>query len=162
MKRGSLWPIGIALVLGLTVAANAALYYVAGDDPSFAVEPDYYAKAIAWDSTMAQTRRNQALGWHLDPALAAFSPENGARLSVTLTDAQGKPISGAVVKVAALFNARAGTVFESTLAPTDGGYATRLAVTHRGQWELRFDVTRGTDRFTSTSRLDAVQARPGT
>ena len=73
MKRGSMWPIGIAAVLLATVAANIALYYVAGNDPSFVIEPNYYAKAIAWDSTMAQSALNQRLGWHLAPALTRRS-----------------------------------------------------------------------------------------
>ena len=28
---------------------------IANDDPSFAIEPDYYRKAVTWDSTLAQT-----------------------------------------------------------------------------------------------------------
>ncbi|HEY9227934.1 MAG TPA: FixH family protein, partial [Gemmatimonadaceae bacterium] len=142
MKPGAAWPYGIAAVLTLTVAANVALYYVAGRDPSFAIEPNYYAKALAWDSTLAQARRNQAFGWRVTPALAAFSRESGgARLSITVTDSAGTPIAGAVVRVYALYNARAGTVLESALRSDRDGYSTHLAVTHSGQWELRFDVT---------------------
>jgi nitrogen fixation protein FixH len=162
MKASTRWPLGIALVLGVTVAANLVLYYVAGADPSFAIEPNYYAKALAWDSTLAQDNHNAALGWRLAPALAAFAPGSGARLSVTITDSTGAPITDAVVKVAALYNARAGTVLEVTL-PWDGhGYSAMLPVAHAGQWELRFSVTRGTDRFTSSARIDAVRAGPGT
>jgi nitrogen fixation protein FixH len=160
MKPGTMWPIGIAGVLGLTVAANVALYYVAGRDPSFAIEPNYYAKAVAWDSTVAQTQRNRALGWHVTPSLAPFSARDGARLSVALTDATGERITDAVVKVAALYNARAGTVLESTLVRHPDGYDTQLAVTHGGQWELRFDIARGAQRFTATFRIDAVPAAP--
>ena len=57
MNASRLWPWAIGAVLLITVAANLALFHVAGSDPSFVIEPDYYAKAVAWDSTMAQTRR---------------------------------------------------------------------------------------------------------
>ena len=68
MKRGSWWPIGITAVLATTVAANVWVATIASDDPSFAIEPDYYAKAIAWDSTLAQARTNATLGWRLTPS----------------------------------------------------------------------------------------------
>ena len=158
MRRGALWPIGIMTVLGLTVAANIWVYTVATGDPSFVIEPNYYAKAIAWDSTLAQAERNEKLGWRLAPALSAFSPTRGARLTVTLTDSAGAKIDNAVVTVAALYVARAATVVTDTLAADIDGYSTNIDVQHSGRWELRFDVTRGTEHFTATSRVDAVRA----
>jgi hypothetical protein len=155
MKRGALWPLGIAAILTLTVGANIALYAVAGDDPSFAIEPDYYAKAVAWDSTMAQATRNAALGWHIAPSLAPFTKQ-GARLTAALVDSTSTRIGGARVIVSAVYVARAGTVFTDTLAADGDGYSGILPVAHAGQWELRFDVTRGTDRFTATARVDAI------
>jgi hypothetical protein len=155
MKKGLGWPIGIATILLLTVAANVWVFVVAGDDPSFAIEPDYYAKAVAWDSTLAQARRNETLRWQLAPKLAGFSPRDGAQLSVSLTDSAGQPISGATIKVFALFNARAANVLASTLHADSAGYSTRLAVNHRGEWELRFDVRRGDDHFTADVRVIA-------
>jgi len=161
MKRGALWPIGVAGVLALTVGANIALYLVARGDPSFAIEPDYYAKAVAWDSTVTQARRSAALGWRVTPSLASFAPRTGARLSVTITDSLGRQISDAVVRVSAVYNARAATVLASTLTLDERGYSAVLPVAYSGQWELRFDVTRGADHFTTTSRVDAVRT-PGT
>jgi FixH len=158
MKPEKRWPVGISVVLGVTVAANAVLYYVAGADPSFAIEPNYYAKAVKWDSTLAQ--RSAALGWRLSPALTPFVPRVGARLSVALADSSGAPITDAIVKVSALYNARAGTVLESVLRPDTNGYNTILGIAHAGLWEFRFDVTRRRQHFTSTVRLDA-RALPG-
>ncbi|HUX33234.1 MAG TPA: FixH family protein [Gemmatimonadaceae bacterium] len=161
MKRGSGWPIGVVVILAATVGLNLWVYRVANDDPSFAIEPNYYQKAVDWDSTMAQERRNLALGWRVSPTLAAFSARDGARLQVTLTDASGAAIRGATVKVAAFFNARANDVVDTTLVSDSTGYGGRLPVTRGGVWELRFDVTRGRERFTSTSRVEAVQADHG-
>lgn len=158
MKRGSWWPVAIVSILTITVGANFWIYAVANDDQGIAIEPDYYQKAVAWDSTMAQARENQALGWHVTPSLAAFTPRDGADLRITLTDSAGAPIPDATVKVAAFYNARAGDVTDTTLVAGGGGYEARLPVHHVGVWELRFDVRRGAVHFTSTSRVEAVAA----
>ena len=161
MKRSTLWPIGIAAILMTTVGANFALLYVAGDDPSFSIEPNYYAKAVAWDSTMAQSARNAHLAWRVVPALAPFSPEQGAVLTVSVLDSTGASINDATVSVSALYNGRAGVVLQSTLRHADSVYRTTLPVSHKGQWEFRFEVTRGSERFTSAARIEAEQGQPG-
>jgi hypothetical protein len=158
MKRSTWWPVGIVAILALTVGANFWIYYVANTDTGIAIEPDYYRKAVAWDSTMAQARDNRAIAWRVTPTLAAFTARDGADLRVTLTDSTGAVIPDATVKVSAFYNALAGTVSDTTLVQRDGGYETRLPVHHKGLWELRFDVRRGAVHFTSTARVEAVPA----
>ena len=46
MKREHLWPAGLTLILAITVAANIWVMRIASDDPSFAIEPNYYARAV--------------------------------------------------------------------------------------------------------------------
>src|SRR6476620_3496327 len=116
MKRGAWWPIAITTVLGTTVAANIWVMRIERADPAFAIAADYYRKAVAWDSTLAQARRDSILGWHLTPVLQIVAATGKARLSATLTDSLGAPISGAGVKVAALPVARAKEVHAVTLA----------------------------------------------
>lgn len=163
MKRGLGWPIAVTIILALTVAANIWVAVVAGDDPSFAIEPDYFHKAVTWDSTLAQARENAQLGWRLESRLAAFDARSGARLSVTLVDSAGVPIPDAIVRVSALYNARANQVFDATLAAPvpsrSPEYTAQLPVTHAGEWELRFEVLRGGKKFTTTSRVEATMAR---
>jgi nitrogen fixation protein FixH len=158
MKRGAWWPIAIAAILALTVGANFWILAVANSDRGIAIEPDYYQKAVAWDSSMAQARANVALGWRVTPSLAAFTARDGADLRVTLSDSTGAAIADATVKVSAFFNARAGEISDATLVPRSGAYETRLPVHRSGLWELRFDVRRGALHFTSTSRVEAVPA----
>jgi nitrogen fixation protein FixH len=162
MKRGIGWPIGVAAILVATVGLNIYGYHVANDDDTaLAIEPNYYQKAIDWDSTMAQMRRNVALGWHVSPQLGAFTTRDGAHLRVTVTDSAGTAIHGATVKVSAFFNAAANNIVDTTLLPDSAGYTGTLPVNHGGLWELRFDVRRGAERFTATSRVDAVPATGG-
>jgi nitrogen fixation protein FixH len=157
MKRSGIgWPIGVVVTLAAVVVLNVWVAIIAGDDPSFAIEPDYYAKAIAWDSTMAQARRNDTLKWRLAPSWGVFSVDSGTTLKVRLTDSLGAPIRNANIAVSALYVGRAALAHTATLHG-DGrdGYAVALPVDHAGRWELRFTVERGADRFTSIARLDA-------
>ena len=154
MKRGTMWPIAIVTVLATTVAANIWVARIASADPSFAIEPDYYRKAITWDSTLAQDRHNAALGWRLtaqvDPVVAGRT-----RLSARLVDSTGALIDGATVRVSAFPVARAGEVHNATLGSTRTGvYDVPLAIERRGQWELRFDVRVRADRFTDVARVE--------
>jgi hypothetical protein len=160
MKRGIAWPIGVAAVLAITIGANIWVAVIAGDDPSFAIEPDYYRKAVTWDSTLAQQRANERLGWHLIPTLGAVSRRGTTPLTVRIVDSTGTSISDATVHVSAFYNARANTVLEAALTPDAGGYEARLPIAHAGAWELRFEVHRGDERFTAVSRVDAVPGGP--
>jgi nitrogen fixation protein FixH len=155
VKRGMWWPIGLSAVLAATVAANIWVAVIANDDPSFAVEPDYYRKAVAWDTTLAQDRHNALLGWRLTPEMSAIAPDGTSLLSAQLTDSTGAAISGAAIRVAALAVARASNVHDLTLTPAagTGNYAVRFEARRAGEWELRFDATLGAEHFTQVSRV---------
>ncbi|MGZ8411821.1 MAG: FixH family protein [Gemmatirosa sp.] len=159
MKRGTLWPLAIGTVLVATMGINFWVLQIAGSDPSAVVEPDYYRKAIAYDTEMAQARTNVALGWTLAPTLAPVGPARRARLVVALHDRDGRPLDGARVTVEGFAIARSATVVGAALAPRgDGRYEASLPVATTGRWELRFAVQRGVERFTADARLDAVPA----
>lgn len=151
---GRLWIAGVVAILGATVGVNLYVLRIASADPSFAVEPDYYGKALRWDDELAQRDHNAALGWRVEPALAT-TPPAGATLNLRLADAGGRPVRDASVRVRAFAVARAAHVVEATLAAaSDGGYSAALPVNRAGLWELRVEAVRGRDRFTSVHRLD--------
>ena len=156
MKRGGWWPIAITGVLAATVGANIWMMVVASDDPSFAIEPDYYRKALAWDTAMAQAERNVTLGWRLTPAMGPIARDGRALVTARLTDSTGAVIPDAVVHVSALPIARSASVQQIVLVPDgNGAYAAELDARRPGQWELRFDAAAGRDRFTQVSRVEA-------
>ena len=68
MRKGWLWPVLVVGLLLVSVTANLVILFVATNDPSFAVEKDYYTKAVNWDEKRAQDARNLALGWNVDLA----------------------------------------------------------------------------------------------
>lgn len=158
MKRGLWWPIAVAGILATTVAANIWVMMIASDDPSFAIEEDYYRKALAWDTTLAQAARNAALGWRLTPEMGPITSDGRAVLTARLTDSLGAVIPNAVVKVSAVPVVRATEVREATLVAGDAGtYVARVEARRTGQWELRFDATVGAERFTQVSRVEVAR-----
>ncbi|MEO7360637.1 MAG: FixH family protein [Gemmatimonadaceae bacterium] len=160
MKPGMGWPIGIACILATTVIGNLVVMRIANDDPSFAIESNYYQKAVAFDSTMDLERKSEKLGW---TANAAFESDVAAtRVLITLRDAQQQPVTGATVAVDAVFNARANDVVHADLRETEPGvYAAPMAVTFAGEWELRVNARHvnehgDTSHYASSTRVTAT------
>ena len=159
MKRGIGWPIGIAVTLGLLVAAYVRVAMLAGTAHALVVESDYYQKAVHWDDAMRQARVNAALGWTVSASLGDVRPGADTDVRVQLNDATGAPVIGARVEVTAIHNAIANEPVRGLLREGGPGtYGARLPVKRTGQWELRLGVTRGKDRFTADLRLDASGA----
>ena len=154
-RRGAGWPVGLALALLASAALNIAFAVVASRDASFSVEPDYYRKSLEWDRTMAQEDANRALGWSIDVGSEPAAEPHALRLVARLRDRGGAGMDGAVVTVEARHGARGADVVTATLAGAGGGrYAADLPLRRPGLWELRFDVTRGSVRYTQRVAAD--------
>ncbi len=168
--RGRVWPTIVIAVLAGNLLLGITLMRVAAADEHFAVEPDYYRRAVGWDSTQAQARATVALGWRVH---AALGPVTGAPLLLTLvlTDAAGRPLAGATVTVEGREVAYATNLVGGALPATasPGAYAAPVAITRAGLWELTVRATRGSERIVTALRLDArtdgpaqpVDRRPG-
>lgn len=145
---------------------NFAVMRIASNDPSFAVEPDYYAKAVAFDSTMAQQRRNLALGWGIETRLDPIERGKPTRLTVLLKAPDAGPLVGARVSVMARFNARANDTITANMQEIEPGeYVASLPILTPGEWEVRVDATRpdsirtgATDHYLVSRRVTAVQS----
>lgn len=151
------WPVGIAMVLILSAGSNVAVMVVAKQDKAFAIEPEYYEKALRWDDTMAQERRNIALGWQASAALVLARPGRSGRLDIVLHDRASRPVDGAVVTVEAMHNARASQRYHAALTEgAPGTYQAAIDAHRPGEWEVRVTAERGGDRFTRTLRLSVA------
>jgi nitrogen fixation protein FixH len=151
VKREQWWPIGLSAVLAATVLANVAVFLLAARNGGAEVAPDYYRRAVAWDSTVAEGARSRALHWTYDANLSA--PGEGGVLSLSLRDSAGVPVTGARVRVESFPVARADQRLDTTLTEVGGGrYVVGLAV-RRTEWhELDVTVRRGSDRFVQQLR----------
>ena len=147
------WPLAITAVLVGQVVFGIWMAHVATDDPHFAVEPNYYAKAINWDATMAQSRADKALGWKAAATLTRTAGA-GATLHLTLTDSTGALVHADSVTVTALAIAHSLTVNALTPTPDATGYAAPVTVAGNGLWEVEVRAFRGAAVFTSTLRTE--------
>lgn len=146
------------MILTAFVAINLFLMRLAGADPSFAVEPDYYQQAVKFDSTMAVERASAALGWSASSTLTRG--DSGTTVTVAILDAHAAPVGGATVAILASFVARANDVLTVALREVaPGRYAAPIAITHAGQWEIRVKASRVTDRFFASTRAEAPAPR---
>jgi len=155
---GRCWPLIIIALLVGGAGANIGLLVVATGDASFAVEPNYYQKALRWDETMAQEARNAALAWSVTVALDGASGPGQTRVTARVTDRAGNPVQGARVAVEVFHSARASQVLAATLAPeSPGRYSAPLPLNRSGLWELRLRVERGDQLFTQTLVQDLAR-----
>jgi nitrogen fixation protein FixH len=148
LKAARLWPLALGAVLALTVIANIWLLWAANDDQHLAFEPDYYRKAVAWDSTVARGERSRALGW-----TAAVALGNDGHLTVQLADAAGNPVDSVLVAVEVIPVAHANRAETASLQTASPGRAEAdIRLVYPGLHELRVTALRGQDRFTTTVR----------
>jgi nitrogen fixation protein FixH len=153
------WPLAIVALLVAGAAANIGLMVVASGDASFAVEPDYYKKAVDWDRAMAQEAANAALGWTVSATFERGVEPGQTRLVARVVDGAGAAVSGARVAVQAFASARAGQVFSASLEPESAGlYGGALPSTRPGLWEIRVRVHRGDQVFTQILSQDLLAA----
>jgi hypothetical protein len=154
------WPLFLVGLLTLSVVSSVVLMGFAVNDPAFAVEDDYYQKALHWDDVMAQERVNGELGWSVD--LDATPSEGVTALRLMLRGADGLPLRGAQVGVTARHNARASRTLDTSLtANPDGSFSGVLPLARRGLWQFDVVATRGEDTFVASLRKDVAVPRGG-
>lgn len=147
------WPVAIVAVLISQVIFGIWMAKVAGNDPHFAIEPNYYARAVDWDATMAQSRRDKALGWRATATLTRGTLGSGT-LQLSLIDSSGGAVRADSVTVQALAVAHASQVDSLTLRAVPNGYAAPVPHVTAGLWELRVRAVHGADVFTAKLRTD--------
>ena len=156
MKPGMAWPIGITAILATSVIGNLVMMRVANNDPSFAIEDNYYQRAVDFDTTMHQQGRSDALRW--TAAVAIDGVHDGAGvLRVQLRDQNSLPITADSVMAVAFFNARANERARVRLtrdSTESGTYRQAIAVAHAGQWDVQISAWRGPEHFVLSTRVE--------
>jgi len=160
MKKGMGWPIGIVAILLASVVGNVAVILITRDDPSFSVEPDYYRKAVEWDSTAARQARSDALHWRVAVRVEP-GPDDRSQLTLDLTDAQGAIVRNAELRGSLLHIARADAVQQVTFTQSaNGAYVALVPMQRVGVWELRLTADQNTSHFMQTVRVETSAPAP--
>jgi nitrogen fixation protein FixH len=148
------WPLFIIGLLTLQVMLGFFFFWKATSDPSFAVEEDYYQKAVNWEDKQAQDRQNSELGWTLEHSIGPLSEGETSRIiEAKILHADGSPVTGASVSVETFHNVRAAQIIRADLDETTPGlYQVDLPMLRPGLWEMRFSAESGSENFTHTAR----------
>jgi len=137
---GPLWLVGGLLCTNFTVVG--VTLYLAHSDPTFAVEPDYYGKAIRWEQDEAARERARVLGWSLEIDAAGAMSATGMRtLTMRLRDAEGEAVSGGRVEVECFSHLDASHRFSGVCAERGPGiYQVDVPLLGEGLHEVRATV----------------------
>lgn len=156
----SLWPALIIAMLGGQAILMLVMVYMATSDPSFAVEPDYYQKALHWDDMAARQRVSNQLGWSVAIAVSDQADlYKVRRLTCLLTDRNGEPIDGAEIEMLAFSHAQGSQRIHSVLEPAGAGrYHTDMRVVRPGLWEFRIAARHGDQQFIQTQTVKIAAA----
>jgi nitrogen fixation protein FixH len=158
MKPQVKWPLMIGGLLSIPFIVGAVAIAKTAGDPSFAIEPDYYQKAVRWDDEVAQRQANRALGWRV-----VYDVQRGEKrpvLTAKLTDGAGNDVVGADVAIATSHNARGNAVVSAKLLAAPEGYSAPVELFRPGLWEVRLTATRGKDVFTDIQHIDVGEGGP--
>jgi hypothetical protein len=158
---GRRWPLIIVGLISMNMCIVATTVVCANMDKSFAVEPDYYKKAVEWDRTARERDRGQALGWDVSVSLA--EPKSGEtaplqpvlRVVLNSTAAPGSaPLDGAQVLVEAFPQARSSQRVNLIAQGVGGGvYEIGAPINRAGVWEVRLRIKRGPDAISFVRTL---------
>ncbi|MDZ4755621.1 MAG: FixH family protein [Phycisphaerae bacterium] len=138
------------LAVSVTVATSTVWLAVAGRP--LGEEPDYYAKAVAWDAHRAQHDANDRLRWTVSPEITASS--SGAPvLTLKITDKYGNLIDADAVGVEAIPVKRADRrCVPVMIRVEEGRFSGPLTARVAGQWEFRITVRGKQGTYTDSFR----------
>jgi hypothetical protein len=160
-RRGLFWIMVPVVLLGASFVGLVSLAVIASSDPSFAVERDYYQRAVAWDDHLAELAESARLGWAI--AVVIRPQRGGAELTASLLDRNGQAVHDAKLSLEAFHNARRNLALLVDLEPDRHGRYRRFVPMHKsGLWEFRFRAKRADTRFVQTLRGDVDLTVPVT
>jgi nitrogen fixation protein FixH len=137
------WPGVVIALLTMSVIAIAITAMFALSDPSFAVVPDYYNKALKWDEDLARQHQSDSLGWTNTIEYGELDSDSGMRqLIVTLADAAGNPITNANLSATVFHPSRSNDIQTVSFeAAEPGRYIGAFQPTRIGFWEIKLRAT---------------------
>jgi nitrogen fixation protein FixH len=153
VKRAWTWPVVVVVILALTVGGNIWVAVIASADPSFAIEPDYYKRAVGFDLEQARARRSDRLGWTV-AITASTTSSAGTTVTAVLVDSVGTPVTDANVRVQLRRVARSQSSIPADLVFDGASYRAVVPVQVGGLWDVALEARRGPSRFAAQRRLD--------
>ncbi|MBY0586966.1 FixH family protein [bacterium] len=164
VERRSAWIWGgiVVAFLTLQVLLGGLAAFLATNDRSWAVVPDYHQGAMAWDSQRATQAASDKLGWKATLSIDPVADMLGRRnIRVTLTDSAGLPVEVHQINALVFHHARASQTHAVTLVQgaTPESYEGIAPLRHHGIWEVRLSADRGANHW-QTALQQELMERP--
>jgi FixH len=156
-ERGSArWALVPVVLLASSFFGVGGMAVVAIRDPNFALEPDYYQKALHWDQVQAQAANNQRFGYTFSaPPSIALDGHGHASFEVKIKARNGREVTGARVIAIAFPNAYSEEVSPLQFSErVPGVYTAPVSARHAGLWEFRLSMDSAADHATVILRSD--------
>ncbi len=156
-QRFPVWALVPVALLAGSLTLIGVMVSIATSDPGFAVEANYYQKAVDWDAQRAQQAESSQLSWavqwRFEPDATSQRLEGRVRVVVEMMDRNGVAIENAQLQATAFANARAARVesldFRET---TPGTYEASLELHRAGLW--KFHLVARHDGHTFSDRIE--------
>ncbi len=147
----------LAVVLGLLGGHMAFIFTAIAlgtGDPSFAVVPNYYQKAVDYDERKVLLAESDALGWSTELIPGTAADASGQRdLVVQIKDEKGGAVRGLTVQIDAYHLARASDPVRLVCVEAlPGQYIGKARMTKEGFWQFAVDASLGEKRFIAESK----------
>lgn len=142
-ERGLHWPLGLVCLFMVSASFVIVTAVFGAGKGSRAIEPDYYARSIEWDSEKDQLNTADRLGWDVQISASPTLDPVGSRLvSVMIVDAESSPIEGSLIELVCFSQANAHLPITKVLPEAGAGqYQARIQSMHTtGLWEFRISV----------------------
>ena len=137
---------------GIVVAVNIAMVRAAISTFGGVDTPSSYQAGLAFKSDEAAAKAQDSRGWRVSAKLAPAAV--GETVSIAVTDAAGRPVSGAVLTVRLAHPIDERRDVAVVLGEVAAGSYLGKVVAENGQWILDIDIAKGGQRvFRSRNRV---------
>jgi nitrogen fixation protein FixH len=155
MDSGRWIPWAIAGGLGVVVAVNGALAYFAVTSSTGLVTAHPYDAGNAYNRVLDAAATQDALGWRGTLAFTSAGTER-AEIVVEFTDRAGQKLTGLAVTARLVRPVEPlPDVVLTLLESGSGRYASAVALSRPGQWEVHAAARRGSETFEFAQRIIA-------
>jgi len=160
-----LWPGMVVALLLMSVVMVTITVTAAVNDPSFAVDPDYYKEHIDWNARKQAQAASDALGWEATITVASSPNDDGLHsVELVLRDRDGQPVEGAVARADTYHYARAHQRYTLSFVPMadkPGHYVARAPINHDGIWAFELKADKGQAHYLHTVKRTLSGIVPG-
>ena len=142
-ERGLHWPLGLVCMFLVSASFVIVTAVFGAGKGSRAIEPNYYARSIEWDSEKKRLKTADRLGWDVKISASPTLDPSGSRLvSVMIVDADQQPIEGSLIEIVCFSQANAHLPISKVLPESGAGqYQARIESMHtKGLWEFRISI----------------------